>query len=185
MAKASVLVTCSECGREYRVEKNCYNRREADEFEDWVVMQSPHYCPECYRKMMSMKRQKDREDEFKKAQEKTSDMPTLEGSEKQVAWATVIRAKALDRCRPEFRIPMAKQRKSAKWWIENRNTVLDSNSAALLMISEDNGITMEDAGTNGELCRKWAEKSSLQPIDTQNEICYNGCVDWERKNYND
>lgn len=158
MAKASIIVACSECGREYKVEKKCYNRRDADNFEAWIASQKEHYCPECYAKIKAAERQAERDAENKRAAEASADLPSLEGSEKQVAWAITIRANALAKCKVEFRVAIAKQRMSAKWWIDNRFKAVNIGETAALMIAEDYGIPFEDARSNSELGREWAAK---------------------------
>lgn len=49
MAMARAICTCSTCGNEFTKSKQCRNRREADNFEQWA---KDHLdtCPECYRK---------------------------------------------------------------------------------------------------------------------------------------
>ena len=156
MAKASIEVTCSECGKTYKVEKKCSNRREADEFESWVASQDQHLCSECYGKMMAKKRQEERDAENKKAAENSKDLPPLSGSEKQIAWATTIRAKALEKFKTEFRICVAKQRLESKWWIDHRfctNVEILGN-----MIAEDMGVSVKDALSNPKLSTEWMAK---------------------------
>ena len=158
MAKASVTVTCNECGREFKVEKQCYNRREADSYEAWVSNQSEHHCPECYGKMMTAKRQAEREAENAAAAEASVDFPALEGTEKQVTWAVTIRAKALANCKARFRVAIARQRNAAKWWIENRFKAVNAAEVAALMMAEDYGISYESARKDANLGKEWAAK---------------------------
>ncbi len=97
MAKASVMVTCSVCGKTYTATKTCYNRREADNWESWVVNQNDHFCTECYAEKMRVKREQERASEAEKnaklAEKCTISLPELVGSEKQVKWANDIRTK--------------------------------------------------------------------------------------------
>lgn len=48
MAKASVIITCTTCGKEFRHEAIRTNRREADSYAEWA---KDHIttCPACYR----------------------------------------------------------------------------------------------------------------------------------------
>ena len=62
-------------------------------------------CPDC-RKIEADKKSEE------------SGLPLLQGSPKQVAWATDIRERKL-RLNPEL-VEKLKPEKSAKWWIENR-----------------------------------------------------------------
>lgn len=49
MAIARVTLTCAECGKEFGVREKCFNRREADNREEWLKNQSDRLCPDCYR----------------------------------------------------------------------------------------------------------------------------------------
>lgn len=51
-----------------------------------------------------------------------SGLPMLEGSPKQISWASDIRERAL-RLLPTERAEKLRPEKSAKWWIENRHQV--------------------------------------------------------------
>lgn len=76
MAKAIVVCRCSTCGNEFRKEKTCYNRREAESWEKWPADYFD-VCSECWQKAR------------KAASE--SDLPELIGSPKQITWALTIR----------------------------------------------------------------------------------------------
>lgn len=98
-------------------------------------------CPECY----ASKKQAEREAADQKARDEAAKLPSLEGSDKQVAWATKIRAMnhkhfaAGAQCgreaianghNPEenesamFNFVCAVELcKSARWWIENRDAL--------------------------------------------------------------
>lgn len=92
MAKATAHCICRKCGKEFTVEKTCYNRTMANEFESYA---SNHYdeCPDCYRARMAEERAK----EAKKREEQIAkyELPELKGSEKQVAWAKSLRMKTI------------------------------------------------------------------------------------------
>lgn len=79
-------------------------------------------CPVCYKAKM---------DEMRAEQEKAENLPELEGSEKQVAWARKIRIELLDEVKDfmhNFKedeqtkafTAWVKGHKSAKFWIDNR-----------------------------------------------------------------
>jgi hypothetical protein len=102
-------------------------------------------CPDCYRKQKEEERTK--ASQVAAEQAKTSGLPALVGSEKQIAWAETIRKNALASAqnnvlsREAFAaLPVDKQESSrgvfevvrtardrletetsAKWWIDNRN----------------------------------------------------------------
>jgi hypothetical protein len=113
---------------------------------EWMAQR---VCPDCYQAEQDAKRKA--ENEAAAAQNAAESLPELLGSPKQVAWAETIRRKALDNAarvrtvnpaalavatKPElvamgkeyievYESTMAKLRgeTSAKWWIENRDTV--------------------------------------------------------------
>lgn len=50
MAKAEAHCICENCGAEFiKYKRNCFNRREADEWEKWAE-ENITLCPECYKK---------------------------------------------------------------------------------------------------------------------------------------
>ena len=85
-------------------------------------------CPDCYRE----KKQEEREQENARAAKlaKSLGFSQLEGSEKQVAWATTIRQKIYENiCKSDTEHPVygyslvaeaLSLELSAKWWIDNR-----------------------------------------------------------------
>lgn len=87
-------------------------------------------CPECHAKQQ----QAERAAAAAAAKEANAELPTLEGSEKQIAWAETIRAKFNAELKEKgFRFEMAETdaklknaldatlyNTSAKWWIDHR-----------------------------------------------------------------
>ena len=126
-------VECTECGKKFDVQ--LYGKMK---YREWKVEHYAWLCDEC--------KAKKREEEVKKAIEKSKEMelPELVGSEKQVQWALKIRLdaikniekqieaeKALERLNPEgdpekveklMRLGFAEMLKETKasWWIDNR-----------------------------------------------------------------
>jgi len=127
-------VKCDECGKEFRVQLVGKVKDREWKLEHWTWT-----CDEC--------KAKKREEEAKKAMEKSNEMelPELVGSEKQIKWALQIRLeaikeiekqikaqKALERLNPEgnpereeylMRLgfdDILKNEKKASWWIDNR-----------------------------------------------------------------
>lgn len=88
MAKGTATCMCETCGNEFEVEKTCYNRRDADQWEEWA---SAHYCecPSCYRKRMA--------EEAKKEAEAMNLPEIVAVSEKQKKFAEDMRAKYINR----------------------------------------------------------------------------------------
>ena len=93
MAKAVAICRCATCGEEFEITTVKQNRREADSWEKWA---SEHFdeCTECREKRI----QEERETASKAASENAKEigLPTLIGSEKQVAWAETIRMEGLE-----------------------------------------------------------------------------------------
>lgn len=86
MAKAIVMCKCEKCGKEFKKEKICHNRAEADNFEEWAKENCTE-CPECYKARMELLRTQ----KAKEIKEKY-DLPEIVGaSEKQVAYANSLR----------------------------------------------------------------------------------------------
>ncbi|MGI6169911.1 MAG: hypothetical protein ACOYI4_09505 [Christensenellales bacterium] len=91
MAKASVTLTCTKCGKEFvHEQKNCGNRRDANNYEEWAI-QNIDLCPECYG-------EKKRAEHANKVEKKAAELrlPKItSGTEKQIAWAEKIRYEVL------------------------------------------------------------------------------------------
>lgn len=87
MAKARVTCTCKTCGATFTKETIKRNRAEADSWEAWAA-ENIDICPDCYR---AEKKQKEAERVAARSQQ----LPQLQGSEKQVAWANTIRDKMI------------------------------------------------------------------------------------------
>ena len=86
MAKASVMCKCEKSGKEYKKEKMCCNRAEADSFEEWAKENCTE-CPECYKARMELLRTQ----KAKEIKEKYN-LPEIVGaSEKQVNYANSLR----------------------------------------------------------------------------------------------
>ena len=86
MAKASVMCKCEKCGKEFKKEKICHNRAEADNFEEWAKENCTE-CPECYKaRIESQKAEK-----ANVLKEKYNLPEIIGASEKQVAYANSLR----------------------------------------------------------------------------------------------
>lgn len=84
MAIGTAICECKTCGEVFTMEKSCYNRREANEWEEWA---SEHYCEctACYRKRMAEKSRREA---------KTYNLPEIQAvSQKQKAFAEILRNK--------------------------------------------------------------------------------------------
>lgn len=86
MAKASAVCTCKVCGKEFAKEKICYNRREADNFEEWAKENCTE-CPDCYKARIEAEQV-----EKSGALKEKYNLPEIVGvSEKQTAYANSLR----------------------------------------------------------------------------------------------
>ena len=129
MAKATATCTCATCGDVFTVSATKYNRREANQWEEWA---STYYdeCTECWKKRKDAERQA--ENAAAKESAEKQGWPALTGSEKQVAWANSIREKSISKWRSmlkgdaaaafeEFLPWLLTTRSSAVWWIDHRD----------------------------------------------------------------
>jgi hypothetical protein len=165
MARASVELVCNVCGKTFLAEKDCYNRKEADSWEEWM-QKTGGACKECWAKDRAQKiRQSGQREEMAQVEAWEARvggiLSALEGTEKQIAWAREIRhdilgplvgkgglkpvmftpdyekdavnagipAEEIEKYREPFDyirgivLPLAAKR-SAKWWIDNREMKL-------------------------------------------------------------
>lgn len=92
MAIARVTLKCTTCGKEFTMEKHCMNRKQADNWEEYM-QDAERECPECYKARRAAERAE--------AVEKFSaefDLPEITGvSEKQIKYANDLRAKCISR----------------------------------------------------------------------------------------
>lgn len=86
MAIASVTITCTCCGKEFEHRHQCYNRRDADQYEAWAS-RNITLCPECQKAQYEEQKNAERA----KACEPYT-LPALTGTERQIAWAEKLRA---------------------------------------------------------------------------------------------
>ena len=139
MAKAIITTTCPKCGATHTVKTDKRDSREAAAWEVWAA-EREWLCPECQAKAKAEARAA----ESAKAAEAAAivETPALTGSDKQVAWAADIRAKAIAQIlamvKPEGRPAVASRLAAvlanlteARWWIDHRvATVYAINDAA-------------------------------------------------------
>ena len=84
MSWATATCKCEKCGSIFHPRKECYNSREAADWEEWAADHIT-VCGECKEKAVQAKRA-EQADEAKKTSE-AAGYPELVGSEKQIAWA--------------------------------------------------------------------------------------------------
>lgn len=86
MAKTTAICECKVCGKKFEVEHKCYNRQEANRWEQWAVNQYD-ICPDC------LAEQRKEEEAARKEARRAKGIPALTGTVKQIAWAEEIRDK--------------------------------------------------------------------------------------------
>lgn len=171
MAKAEIKCTCPECGAKHTWSVICHNRREADNWEHYHADDTDRLCPECYAKQQAVKRAEAREAENKAAAETAGalGLPELSGTEKQVAWATSIRQRALDEAlraaaggstrdlndegRALVAAAMATMPTDATWWIDHRDGLLGARFCVEKQIECANWARLSDEQRAAELAK--------------------------------
>lgn len=83
MAKATVTYTCATCGGTFTKSVIKRNRSEADRWEAWAA-ENITECPQCYAT-------RTRAEKLTEISSRAADLPILQGTEKQVAWALQLR----------------------------------------------------------------------------------------------
>lgn len=92
MAIAKITLTCSECGCTFTHRKECFNRREADNYESWAVNHIDT-CPDCHRKQKADQKAATLAAELEKH---GFNLPEVTGaSDKQIAYAVRVRERYL------------------------------------------------------------------------------------------
>lgn len=151
MAIARITCTCEICGGTFDHRHECYNRRQADEYEAWAADHIT-VCPECYRK----RKMEERAAELASIREEIAgaELPDLTGTEKQVAWAWKLRLEFLENAKKfmtsyvhgesyteEFKAAVRKLleiKTESRFWIDTRDDNLlygkCERSAALMDI---------------------------------------------------
>lgn len=129
MAKGTAFCTCAKCGKTFKVEKICYNRSDATQWEAWAT---DHYdeCTDCYKARKAAEREAENAAAADAA--KAQNFPELTGSAKQIAWANTIRQQITSEIKSKM--PPCEtwekhhkdlwawllKKNSASWWIDRR-----------------------------------------------------------------
>ena len=93
MAKAKAICTCRTCGNKFEVVKNCFNRSDADNFEQYAK-ETYTECKDCYRARI----EEENASKAKTIIEKYG-FPTITGvSDKQTDYANRLRDEYLAKC---------------------------------------------------------------------------------------
>ena len=90
MARATVHCVCATCGKEFTHIKDCFNRKEADSYEEWASVNIDE-CPECRRARLKRENAEAAAEIISKY-----GFPEITGvSEKQISYANDLRNKYL------------------------------------------------------------------------------------------
>ena len=95
MARASVHLTCQKCGKEFtHIKYYLHNSQSRESYEKWAK-ETIDTCPDCWKAEQEAKKLAEREKQIAESAKSASGcpwaLPALEGSEKQIKWATDIR----------------------------------------------------------------------------------------------
>ena len=165
MAMAVANCKCKTCGKQFEFRARKANSREAASFEKWAE-ENIDECNECKEKRINAKRA----EENAKAMEAAKEMgyPDLVGTEKQVAWASTIRAAVMNELREHCLNPKILERHPeaqiifdglkdilthhtlAGWWIENMRDENYIGIVSHLRISDMEAMKQLEAVAKGE-----------------------------------
>ena len=131
MAIAKITITCSECGCTFTHRKECFNRRDADNYESWAVNHIDT-CPECHRKQKAAQKAAILAAELEKH---GFHLPELTGaSNKQIAYAQSVRERYL-----------ADNLSCIEGYYKVQQLLNDAEQVAnFACICEEHGMTVED-----------------------------------------
>ena len=100
MAIATVDLVCSTCGANFTHRHKCYNRNEANRYEDWAA-NNIHECPECRARRLKAEREEARVRKYEQISLQIQGLgivlPDISGTERQIAYANDLRMDHLGR----------------------------------------------------------------------------------------
>ena len=95
MAIARLNIKCTECGEDIEIRRNCFNRKEADNYEVWAA-QNIKLCNKC-------RFEKQKAESLKDLSEFIKSLPEIVGkSEKQITYAKNLRENLIFKNRDRF-----------------------------------------------------------------------------------
>lgn len=128
MAIANVTLICEKCGKTFFREKICYNRKEADQYEEWA-RKNIVICSECRCAEKRETAKKATEEAMKEVEEifQGLEFAPLTGSPKQILWAETLRRTAVAKVHKK-RAPIDVLNfmctiTESWWWIDNRKNI--------------------------------------------------------------
>lgn len=193
MAKATVTCTCCECGKSFTASRTLATRAQANNWEAWAKSNIIQ-CDDCRTKEREAQKAAENAKAAEAAQE--FELPELQGTEKQVAWANTIRvgyyteySKVVDgytkltkeqqtKCNEEFErfnkiVDYAFSNKnSASFWIEHRGV----NIRTIVRELESEALKSEEKEEAQEVVSEYAIKPESPVTDSVAEIKYTNDV---------
>lgn len=142
MAKGTVTCTCCECGKSFAASRILATRAQANNWEAWAKSNIIQ-CDDCRTKEREAQKAAENAKAAEEAQE--FELPELQGTEKQIAWANTIRiayfksyskiiakyveldSSKKEQCGEEFKLfsevgeHLFSTKTAAPFWIENRD----------------------------------------------------------------
>lgn len=91
MARVKMTIECTECGEEFSHIHYSVNSREADSYREWAN-EHIKICPKCYR-----------QNKIEEATKEFTNLPGLEGTEKQIKYALKLRGEFIKNNTDRFR----------------------------------------------------------------------------------
>jgi hypothetical protein len=169
---AQYQVECASCGKEITV-----NLIGKHSIREWKLENVNFYCEECKAKY----KQEQRENQEKMAEEtqREWELPELQGTEKQIKWAKVIRAEKiidiesfLEKLKEKRPNKYSKYIKHLDWLLKEKTKAtfwIDSRYSIMLDILEDNPIIEND--DEKERLEELKAESTIQPQNKKgNEV---------------
>lgn len=89
--RVAIKLGCTECGDKFVHEHYCGNGREAENYREWAK-DNIKICPKCYKQK-----------QINEAIKEFTNLPTLEGSEKQIKYALKLREEFIRNNTDRFR----------------------------------------------------------------------------------
>lgn len=149
----------------------------------WIVDRKfDGLCPECYEKHLEEERRKANESAAEKAKE--MELPELQGTEKQVAWANTLRQNMIDKINERIKLNedankpkmvenhrialdyMINNKTTAKYYIDNRGeSILDLSKQLYKENKEDTEKVVKEVAE-----RDVKSESTVKPEDAKTEI---------------
>lgn len=168
---AKYTVKCSDCGCDFQVQLFGPTKQ-----RDWMLEHKEWLCEDCYAKMKEEQRlQKEQEHNIENQKNAENNakkqLPALQGTPKQIAWAETLRAKRIEELDSrkggeytdlELRIRHEiEAQNDSSWWIDNRNISLESLCEKIFEIVATNDEKVEYYTFKAKEFEKYLNQSGI------------------------